>query len=69
MQPTSNKEKQIQVYEEEFNKKHSFKPKINKNSGNFNYSVEKLYDDAENKEKIQRKKQVLYKRKSPNFNF
>ena len=59
LKPNSNKEKKIQVFEEEFNKKHSFKPKINKNSGSFNYSVEKLYDDAENKEKIQRKKQVF----------
>ena len=57
--PNSKKETKNKEYEENFNKMHSFKPKINRNPMGFNYSVEKLYDDVENKEKILKKKEVL----------
>lgn len=38
---------------------HSFKPKLAKNPKDFIYSVENLYDENINKEKYQKKKNVL----------
>ena len=45
----------MQEYEEKFDKLHSFKPKLSKIPQNFEYSVEKLYDDKDKADKIEEK--------------
>ncbi len=49
----------MQEYEENFDKMHSFKPKLAKKPKNFEYSVEKLYDNKEKALKIAKKKEVF----------
>ena len=50
----------LKEYEENFNKIHSFNPKLTKKPKNFSYSIEKLYDDKEAQEKKNRIKQVFF---------